>query len=606
MNLVDYVTTRVERIKEWPRRTFLYKGAAPTPQVSSDHPFGQAAVVANIPQQESDDWKEYVAAYYFWNFGPYYFQARAFAGQRWIETRCAGYAEVDDDLFRQLISEGLYSKFLCEGLDQEDEDRFASVIDGGARDEYWKSDYSCMERVQQPIPGAFLAPTVVLLRRRKDRKAFEVVAIALARFAAERHEYVWLDDPVVPGATEAWRLAKYFALQGAIHRINLIDHTRVHFPHDAINAATKTLLPVENLVFQLLEPHLWLTLPVNNAVLEGERSLINRTVRQPYTPFAADGTEIRKLFPFGWFGATYYDHPNRAFPAYAFQLEPPRNPSRYGQYLNAYHEPIRQFVRDVLAELPDDDEHHTDWIEIQRWAEHISTWVPGFPYWKDFVFEDARGRADATELLAETVAMIIHNASVVHSADHAALHAMMEKHPVPFVLRVKPPEHGDQLREREQEEGLADACARLLRFVDRFDGSSGVAQAISAVLADDLTERLFPDRLCDIDDLTAARYADLLFYLPHNSSLLIDCAYRFNVQGDPRQRHVKKFQAALRSVSADPEIGGIVRDLDLPLLEDPAMPMGESRTTWTGPFVKDPKKRTLVERSQCIAASIQY
>ena len=68
---------------------------------------------------------------------------------------------------------------------------------------------------------------------------------------------------------EAWRVARYFVLQGAIHRINLIDHTEVHFPPDAINAISKTVLPKDNLVLRLLQPHLWLSMCVNNTVLEG-------------------------------------------------------------------------------------------------------------------------------------------------------------------------------------------------------------------------------------------------------------------------------------------------------------------------------------------------
>ena len=80
------------------------------------------------------------------------------------------------------------------------------------------------------------------------------------------------DSPVFTNADgEAWRMARYFLLQGAIHRINLIDHTEVHFPPDAINAITKTVLPKDNLVLRLLQPHLWLSMCVNNTVLEGQR-----------------------------------------------------------------------------------------------------------------------------------------------------------------------------------------------------------------------------------------------------------------------------------------------------------------------------------------------
>ena len=150
-------------------------------------------------------------------------------------------------------------------------------------------------------------------------------------------------------------MARYFVLQGAIHRINLIDHTEVHFPPDAINAITKTVLPKDNLVLCLLQPHLWLSISVNNTVLEGQRSLINRNTWYPWSPFVAKGDEVRKLLPFGWFGSEYYA-------AEGASRDPAKDPvlrraqqlvsviqvsirsrrqslQRYGHFLNSYFAP---------------------------------------------------------------------------------------------------------------------------------------------------------------------------------------------------------------------------------------------------------------------------
>ena len=139
---------------------------------------------------------------------------------------------------------------------------------------------------------------------------YELVAIALARKNDATGQFAYARDLVFDKATHsvgtAWWLAKYFVLQGAIHRINLVDHIKVHFPGDTINAVTKSVLPRWHLINQLLVPHFRLTLPVNNTVLEGQRSIINRDTWYPWSPVTARGDEIRKLIPLAWAGGDYY------------------------------------------------------------------------------------------------------------------------------------------------------------------------------------------------------------------------------------------------------------------------------------------------------------
>jgi hypothetical protein len=107
-------------------------------------------------------------------------------------------------------------------------------------------------------------------------------------------------------------------------------------------------------------------------------------------------------------------------------------PSRYGAFITAYHAPIPAFVRRIVEQLPPDDDTHTDWIEIQSWAEHISAWLPGFPSWSDFLARTPDERSAALESLTDTLTMIILNASVIHAGDHTLLHKMMDEKPVPF------------------------------------------------------------------------------------------------------------------------------------------------------------------------------
>jgi len=126
-------------------------------------------------------------------------------------------------------------------------------------------------------------------------------------------------------------------------------------------------------------------------------------------------------------------------PAYRFQLKPYDLPSRYGAFITAYHAPIRAFVRKVVEQLPADDDTHTDWIEIQSWAEHISAWLPGFPSWSDFL---ARTPEERSSALGDTNRHVSddHSECVGDSrcGSHFAAQAD-ERKTCPVILRVPPP-----------------------------------------------------------------------------------------------------------------------------------------------------------------------
>jgi len=541
---------------------FMYGHEGPWPQPSRDHPFGQAPGIYNIPQKEWDDWKQYVAKYYLENAAPFGIRS-AETAMHATREHAMEYAPLSDEDFNRLMSEGLYSKFLSP-LDPREEKLFAAFITDKDRFEYWKSDYSCMRVVRNTHPGEAAAASVALLRRPKNDDGFnyEVVAFQLQHWDQDAKKFV--ESPIfTKDDGEAWRVGRYFVLQGAIHRINLIDHTEVHFPPDALNAITKTVLPKQNLVLRLLLPHLWLSLPVNNTVLEGQRSLINRNTWYPWSPFVAKGDEVRRLLPFGWYGSDYYaaknapddpakdpyfDAPNSAYPAYTFDPKPAVLPSRYGVFLNAYLQPVRKFVRGVVEHMSE-----RDWIEVSYWADHIAIWLPGFPAGDALVtIGDGGKRTFAHDLLADALAYVIWNASVRHAADHQTLHEMVDGRqvkqpdgsmkvvvppmPVPFVMRVKPPLAKDyKLTPTSFDRGD-------LRITEKFEA---------------FVEYLMHNTpLCWPTDIVHAQWADLLFYVPHNSRRLMDLGVDAN--GDPEQNYafdtpalaalVEQFQVDLRGV----------------------------------------------------------
>ncbi|MBS3911347.1 MAG: hypothetical protein KGZ70_05865 [Hydrogenophaga sp.] len=396
------------------------------------------------------------------------------------------YPELSDFSFANMIAHGLLSKLLSK-LDPPDGVLLQGFPADPAR-EVWKCDLTHMLVVRKPVAGEYVAPSVVYLSR-PNRPApgqeydFRVDAIRIFSQSQPGGPYDrWV--LLAPGDGKAWQLAKYFALQGALVRVNLIDHPMVHFPSDAINAITKSTLPTDHLVLQLLLPHLLLSLPVDNKVLEGKYSLLNRTWTYPYSPYPAAGEEIRKVFPFYWQGSPPASDPTQtwatdranAFPPYQFRTEPREVPSKYGTFLNSYYPTILTFAKGVVANIPDDS---ADWEAIRFWADCVASWIPGFP--------DGQAIYKNKELLARTCAMVIWNASIVHTADHWLMHQMFEqKLPTPYILRDPPP-------------------------VERTPGVDPEYRPAVNLIRD-----VIPARLCD-----------LMFFLPHCTTQLSEFKYAF-------------------------------------------------------------------------------
>jgi len=583
---------------------FLYPNNEPWPEQSFDFPYGQAPTVSNIPPEEAADWAQNVGKYYTRNalgsaghWTPFGVMSAEFARSSFERNGITGYGALGDELFLELICEGLYSKYLGL-LDPQDEQLFGVKDD--ANWQYLKSDQSCMKVVATPWPNEYVAPAIAVVRRKlpltdATRWNYELVGIALAK-KNDAGTYEYTPDLVFDAkqhqSTSAWWLAKFFVLQGAIHRINLVDHIKVHFPGDTVNAITKSVLPRWHLVQQLLLPHFRLTLPVNNVVLEGERSIINRDTWYPWSPVTAQGDEIRKLIPLAWAGGDFYwNQRNTSYPKYYFSTDPGSVPdpdapasrriqtfiglqaSRYAEFIAEYHAPILAFTREVIGGLPDPaatpEQDDLQWLEIRRWAYEIAKLVPGFP-------DELAIRSK--EALAQVCATIIWNAAVVHSTDHSTLHMMIDKHPVPFILRVKPPANnateveqtiGDALDEqgRKYLEGALHGVEALLKKMlekdlgnlvggiaaDALNGLAG--KLVRNLEQRELTEGSVP--LCWPTDLIYCKMADLLFYRPHNSSLLWDCDYGFL----PRDK---------KQAAAEAELEQVCKNLQRPTLDDSA------------------------------------
>ena len=354
---------------------FIHRNEGPWPQPAPDNPSGQIAQVIHLPQSELDDWKKNVSNKYL-----------RIALTRWPEAlfyiwHNKHYNRLDDAHFNAELTEGFNSKFITH-LDPGDEEKFkeniAPTLD---LKRAYKADFSCMEPMSHDgacYEGMYAAPTITLLEKTtSETPGQKYQARAIYIYRVEEDGELIEDHVFTPGDGDHWELAKYYVLQGAVHRINLTEHALLHFPFDSINAITRTVLPTDHLVFRLLFPHLRLSLPVNKAVLENPGSLINRDKRMFYSPFCAPGATVRKLLPDGYIGRT--GKPN-AYPVYKFRPDPDANgsslprpkipDSEYGEYLGRYYQVFDGFVERALELLEDTDPR--SWALIGLWAECIS------------------------------------------------------------------------------------------------------------------------------------------------------------------------------------------------------------------------------------------
>ena len=321
-----------------------------------------------------------------------------------------GLEPLSDEELIHLIVETPYSRFLNPVLDEVDEQAFAEILsENRDADEIFKVDFSGLSLVE-PLPELYFATTVTLVRRDADGR-HSLLATAI--------------DGVLlrPGCGPAWELAKYFVLQGcAIHLIECF-HPRVHFPFNAANALTKTLLRKDHILLRLLLPHLEIQLPLDYGAMYHEKAVIRNNQDEIYTPFVDRDNTVFRLISAGYQGI----EGNSSYPAFRFELGPGTIHSEYGTYLDQYYQTTLRFVEQVLVGVPDQDP------DVKRWAKVCSQYVPGFPD-DEQIFEPG--------LLARTVATMICNYSVAHTADHHGY----ANHPgkaLPLRLRVPPPESED-------------------------------------------------------------------------------------------------------------------------------------------------------------------
>ncbi len=318
---------------------------------------------------------------------------------------------VTDARFEELVTGTTFAQFLLPIVAPRERQAFADDLKAHPDARFGTIDLSGFAHLK-PLPGVFAAPTVVLLRERSETE-WAVVAIRCG-------EHVFHPED---GAR--WDLAKYFVLQGAQCLLVHIAHPRLHFPMDAVNAFTQSLLPSNHRLKRLLAPHFQYTLGLHKAVIHHQRGAIHNNQRELSVGFTFETASMHEGVVLGMHGRG-----DEAYPSYDFWGVHLGTHTTYGRYRQAWYQHILEFTRKIANTFDVGDP------DVTRWADAISPIVVGFPDGMAIWGED---------VLAQTLATVIATVSVFHTADHDS-HARIPTEELPWRLRQAPPDEAGPVK----------------------------------------------------------------------------------------------------------------------------------------------------------------
>ena len=381
----------------------------------------------------------------------------------WYAWRNPGLSPVDDAELADCMCVRSFSKFMYLA-DKADIEQFLPGFDMSrlkADKNYFITDLYLMRHIPAQN-GQFNATTVSLFEEQDaGMKRFKPMGIFVESVPEKGQEPT--KALIYPEDGNAWELAKYYALMGCAYRIVFSIHSTLHFPMDALNAITKTILPKKNLVQQLLLPHLEFSLELDLTVQTSKSSPIKNHQEYPYTGVTGTADEIAGLFVDAHQGVPGRE---KAYPPFHFLLEPvSESKSEYYFFQMEYYYCINRFVKKVMTHLTDEDKEY-----LKPWARYIAPFInkhievegfhnlqtdpmTHFPYEHEIL-----GQVGKEELLSKLLTMIIWDLTVGHAGDHYDF-GMMHMARMPMRLRIPPPASRDI---------PGFDCKKLRTFVDTY------------------------------------------------------------------------------------------------------------------------------------------
>jgi hypothetical protein len=378
-------------------KDFLYNRLGPWPQPSANHPIGEVPGVLHLPFSETFMWWLKVGSRYvrdMFLYFPVAFCRAVFQN---------GLHELSDEKMSDIIFNTCYAKYLCAEISDDLKRLFKDYMVEGKT--YYIIDFSAME-LCQPLEGLHAEKSISLFE--KTEKSVKPVAINLRNYVVDAKD------------GDLWKLAKFTVMQGASVFINVVEHPKLHFPMDPINAITKTAVPKNHLLFKLIYPHLEISLKLNYQVLNNPISLLVQKDWMDYAPFPATSETLRELVVVGYSGIPG----NPAYNKYEYPMNGPRVcHSDFGKFHQQYYPAYYNLAKDVLSKLPRND------MFVTRWADYINSFMPSFPNGKTIWEGDNLYRA---------VGVLIWDLTIGHGCDHYT-YSQIPVYYNPMRLRVGSP-----------------------------------------------------------------------------------------------------------------------------------------------------------------------
>jgi hypothetical protein len=316
-------------------------------------------------------------------------------------TRPTDFISTSDSDFEYLLTHSLFSRFINPELDAIDISTFQNQL--SADDSFYKIDIGHLDQME-PLNGFYYCNTKTLLLRTDNGVKLQAIKIK---------------DLVITPNDNDWERAKLFVIQGLCMSVLICDHPKRHFPMDAINGLTKTLIPKKHIIHRLLTPHMYMQLPLNFAVLYVNKSVAHNDQNELYTCFPCSKEGFITSLKASYAGLK----DNSSYKKYQFLMAPEKIPFEFGEFLERYWYCIYNFVEKICKNIPINDEVTT------HWANDVSHFVPGFPNGEEIWKEDNLVRA---------LTSFIHTVSFSHSSDHYS-YSQTNINQVPSRIRVKPP-----------------------------------------------------------------------------------------------------------------------------------------------------------------------
>ena len=383
---------------------YKYAIRAPWPQPNPHAPGELAPSVLHLPQAELNEFTKVTMGRLVRQLRRRTLPAMAFA------HRQRDVPAISDSEHVRFLTETIFSRAMTTDLGASDHLALGALAQGPGA--VYKLDLTAAGLLEA-IPGTFTAACIAYFARHRPEERCVPLGMVFPR-AGEEPLLIRPED----GA--AWEVAKHYAIMSSANLGLFGTHPLVHFPVDAINALTKSVLPTDHVLSRLLMPHMYIQLCLNFSVMFVDKSPLHNRQSEFFTGFTHDGKES----PLKIARTVYSGIPgNSSYPAYTFPREIQPTHSDYSQFLEGYYRIIKSFVAEVLADVAVDDPH------VQRWIVECAKFVRGFPGLDEMQERDR---------FVSTVAYIICNASVIHSADHYSFASipMMKQS---LRMRVPPP-----------------------------------------------------------------------------------------------------------------------------------------------------------------------